>query len=110
MNAGKLRFSADVYIAPAADVLGNTKQKQTLYDYSRSFRCNLVSTGSQEVEYGNGISTLQTFVVLCRWESVKTLDLKNRLVINNRTLNITGINNPDQLGIDALISCVEVTI
>lgn len=110
MNAGKLRFSADVYVAPAADLLGNTKQKQTLYNYSRSFRCNLVSTGSQEVEYGKGISTLQTFIVLCRWESVKVLDLKNRLLINDHTLNITSITNPDQLGIDALITCVEVQI
>lgn len=110
MNAGKLRFQATVYSPPAADVLGNTKQKQSLYSSGASFRCNLVSTGSSEVEYGKGVTTLQTFVVLARWESVKSVSPKDRLLINSLYMNITSISNPDQLGKDALIECVQVAV
>lgn len=108
ISAGRLRFTATIKRETSTDVLGK-KQK----DFSTTvgtFRCDLRDLGSNEVDYGEGVSVINTYEVLARWQAILEEGLleTDRLVIDGKTFNISGIRNEHNRDRLATITVEEI--
>lgn len=101
ISAGRLRFTATIKRESNTDVLG--KKENSFATTVGTFRCDLRDLGANEIDYGEGVSSLKTFEVLARWGAIEDEGLleTDRLEIDGMTLRITGIRNEynrDRLG------------
>ena len=93
ISAGRLRFTATIKRENNTDVLG--KKENTFSTTVGTFRCDLRDLGANEIDYGEGVSSLKTFEVLARWGAIEDEGLleTDRLIIDGMTFRITGIRN-----------------
>lgn len=117
ISAGRMRFTATIHRDNNPDVLGKKKLRaptgnpltEGLY-YIGSFRCDLRDLGAGEFDYGGGATSINTWEIQTRWQSITQYSLRedDKLVIDGKTMNIVGIRNEANRDRLATITAEEI--
>lgn len=108
ISAGRMRFTATIKRESNVDDYG--KKESTFGTTVGTFRCDLRNLGATEVDYGEGVSSVNTWEVYARWQAISALGLleTDRLSVDGKTLRISGIENEDNRDRLAIITGVEI--